>query len=328
MTTRRWGGRGRGCGIRGEAGARCPCSCSHPRPPPEESRASPPNRKEGPCAVTAQPGRWLCHRAWTPRPPGMPGCRYPGLSVPPRRARPLRPPGHLCCGPSGPSGPLTWPVGFRPSAFPSPPSPLSLEDYYRVKSVGSGGDLPTAGVGKRSPSRWRTPTATGGEWSGPLRPTRRPRSGGSRRRRRDDRVGRGRPTRLPSRDTNHWPGITARSGTPLKRLVEAGTQGNPSPEGRWWCGRTGGLPLPPPAIVTDFERRHGRRSRGRLDWFRSGRTDSPSPPGSGRSGATLGALPRARGGERRPPELTRLGLSSRATSAGSKGTRAPITLNR
>jgi dipeptidyl aminopeptidase/acylaminoacyl peptidase len=263
----------------------------------------------------AQPGRPLSPVPVPPRPPGTPGLPMtPGLSVPPRRRAPLLLLGALLLSAlPGASGPLTAQSASARSAPSQPPlRPLSLEDYYRVKSVGSveispdgrwvgytvslpvedtNGDVVESWVvrsdGSAPPERvlhgGMDVTDPGWEADGRLRYT--------------------------LRDTV-WTRDPARSGDAPQRLVEAGPEGTPSPDGRWVVRTERVAPTPrPEPPLTDFQRRHRERFQGDdFDWypFRQDGQPFPLPDPAERGASELFLEPVD--GSAPPRQLTRLGL--------------------
>jgi len=189
---------------------------------------------------------------------------------------------------------------------------LALEDYYRLKSVGSprispDGQWVTYSVSTPVEETNRSTTEV---WlvraDGSAGPT---------------------PVRHDGRDVSTprwtdqgrlrytsegaaWQIDPARRAEPATRETDSGPAGTPSPDGRW-IARTRTLPAAPvpAADLTDFERRHEERFRGKaFDWypFRQDGQAFPLPDRRSRPPSEIFLFPA--GGTGDSTQLTRLGL--------------------
>jgi dipeptidyl aminopeptidase/acylaminoacyl peptidase len=200
------------------------------------------------------------------------------------------------------------------AALPTDPAarrPLALEDYYRVLSVGAPRISPdgqwvaytvSAPVEETNRSATEVWVVRSDGSRPPVRVTHGGQSATNPRWGEDNRL------RYTAQDTT-WIVDPARpDGRPVPEAAPP-VSGLQSPDGRW-VARVQAVPAPPPPapVLTDFERRHEERFRGKaFDWypFRQDGQPFPLPDPRRRPPAEVFVVP-ARGGE--AMQLTRLGL--------------------
>ncbi len=208
----------------------------------------------------------------------------------------------------------TWisPLQAQQEAGASGARPLALEDYYRIRSVGSPRispdgrwvsytvSLPVEETNGNVVESWVVPA------DGQGTPTRLLHAGEDVE---DPRWGDDGRLRYTLRDTT-WIHDPARRGDAPVRQDAPGPEGLASPDGRWVVrtDRVPPAPRPEPPL-TDFQRRHQERFRGSdFDWypFRQDGQPFPLPDPGLREPAELFLEPAD--GSAPPRQLTRLGL--------------------